>query len=159
MFNPTKIISWVPPRFRVLAVIFVIVLCIFLYSKFRPNGSSNGSSTNGSRPVHMPFASEPPAKPGTFEPSAAAVPKHLVEVAVESIDKAGEASTVVDQLRHLTFGISQLEAAKLHVPSYDKLSSISGVDIRKLEAYLHRAEQMCVRAIKAERKPPTPQAP
>jgi len=73
---------------------------------------------------------------------------------VDSTSKAGEASTVVDQLRHLTFGISHLEAAKAHIPSYDKLSSVSGVDIRKLEAYLHRAEQMCVKAIKTERKAP-----
>jgi len=145
MFNPTKFISWIPSRFRVVAAIFVVVLCIFLYSKFKASPRVPAAHDS-------PFVA--PAKPEVPVPS---VPKRLVEVAVDSIDKAGEASTVVDQLRHLTFGISQLEAAKTHVPSYDKLSSITGVDIRKLEAYLHRAEQMCVRAIKAERKP-TPAA-
>ncbi len=142
----TKLVSWIPSRFRIVAAICVVVLCVFLYSKFT-------SSPAAAAPAFHTTAA-PAAAHTTAPPAAPSLAAHLVEVAVDSTSKAGEASTVVDQLRHLTFGISHLEAAKAHIPSYDKLSSVSGVDIRKLEAYLHRAEQMCVKAIKTERKAP-----
>lgn len=130
-----KIVSFVPAKIRAVALVLVVILVIFAVSKYMrapddvpPRMKDRGGSENETPRARL---------------------QELVGLAADSVDRASKAETVVDQLRHLTFGISQLEAAKIMVGgNVPRLSSTSGMDVPKLQAYLRHAENLCVAALK-----------
>lgn len=132
-----KIISFVPSKIRAVALVFVVILVIFAVSKYMKAADDDDT----------PRARKLPA--GNGNEAHRVKLQELVGLAADSVNRASTAETVVDQLRHLTFGISQLEAAKIIVDgNVPRLSSMSGMDVPKLQAYLHHAENLCVDALK-----------
>jgi hypothetical protein len=143
-----KAVSFVPAKIRPVVLVLAVILVVFLVSKYTSKYTSAATPKKNKKnrmglQLEQLQENEPPE---SEQPSS---PSPLVRNAMSSIDRASSAETVVDQLRYLTFGISQLEAAKTLVDQdVDRLSSVSGVDVAKLEEYLRHAEGMCVAALK-----------
>lgn len=137
-----KTLSFIPSKIRAVSIVLVLALIIFAISK----SFGNGGGKDTKRTFLNQIQDTEMVHNGN---SRAGHVRSLVGLAADSVNRASSAETVVDQLRHLTFGISQLEAAKITLDGNVKLlSSLTATDVPKLEAYLHHAETLCVSALK-----------
>jgi hypothetical protein len=142
-----KIVSFVPSKIRAVALVFVVILIIFAVSKYMK--ASDDDDDDGTPPRVRKLPATMKGYGEGYDTPPRGKLQELVALAADSVNRASTAETVVDQLRHLTFGISQLEAAKIMVDgNVPRLSSMSGMDVPKLQAYLHHAENLCVAALK-----------
>jgi len=122
------------PTTRAILVVAVGAALIFLASKLF------FSKAESTKPLHAPFPKEKVANNQ--------VVTQLIRRAALSAQKAGEAKSPVQQIIFIREGMTFLDSARELDDSDDTLSLISKINVKKLDAYLTRAEEICVQKLR-----------
>jgi uncharacterized membrane protein len=154
MLGKLRFLSFVPHVARAPAIVLLIVLIIFIYSRVT-SASAPASSASAPAAANSPEAMGREQSGDHFHPAAKKggkvsnnhhqqrieTVKNLLRDAAGCVDKIARAETSSQQETHIREGLTLIESAKLiSQENYAKWAAVSGINVSKLESYLRHAD-------------------